>query len=177
MRNPIARIFKALPLSTHIQWLVCVLMFPCIYWYAGEPDLTDRPLDRSEGRIAWMGNPRHGYELLLQSDERIKKYERLFIQDERSSVSDPGSLRIGQNLRVDRYGDSIGNCWIGDKQVCVSNCVNDLKCKQDKHARDRQFFPWAVGFAIFGYTFTLIWVACGGQISPSRDKSSESRLR
>lgn len=137
--------------------------------------MTDRPLDRSEGRIAWMSNPRHGYELLLQPNEHIKKYERLFIQDGRSSVTDRGSLRIGQSLKVDRYGDSIGNCWVGDKQICVSNCVNDLKCKQDKQARDSQFFPWAVGFMIFGYAFTLIWVACGGKISPSRYKSFDSR--
>lgn len=138
--------------------------------------MTDRPLNRSEGRIAWMGNSRYGYELLLQPDEHIKKYERLFIRDERSSVTDRGSLRIGQILRVDRYGDSIGNCWVGDKPICVSSCVNDLKCKQDKQARDNQFFPWAVGFMIFGYAFTLVWEACGGQISPSRNKLSDSRL-
>jgi hypothetical protein len=174
MPNPIARIFKALPLSSHIQWLVCVLVFPCIYWYV-EPDMRDRPLERSEGRIAWMGNPRHGYELLLQTDQSIKKYEKLFIQDGRSSVPDRGSLRIGQHLRVDRYGDSIGNCWVGDKQICFSNCVSDFKCKQDKQARDRQFFPWTVGVMIFGYVLTLIWVACGGQIRPSVRRPSDSR--
>lgn len=67
-------------------------------------------------------------------------------------------------IRVDRYGYLVNSCWVGDKQVCVSRCTSDLHCKQMQAAFDSLLLPWEIGLTIFGYLFTLAWVACGGQI-------------
>lgn len=166
MPEPILHFFKGLSLKAHFMWLVILLIFPFSYWYVSDPDMTDRPLIHSEGRIAWVGNPKHGYELLLESDENTNRYQRLIILDGRSSVPGRVGFQINQRLSVDRYADLVANCWIANQQVCFSRCISDLQCKQKQQADNRWFLTWGTGLTLFGYLFTLAWVARGGRIMP-----------
>ena len=169
------RFFKGLSPAGHVSWLVLLLIFPLVDWYTGTPDMTDRPLAHSEGRIVWVGTPKGGYDLELQPDETVRQYQKVFIRGDRSTMVARDLLETGQRIRVDRYGDLVNNCWVGDKQVCVSRCTSDLQCKQTRAAFDSQVLPWGIGLTIFGYLFTLTWVACGGQIGLARKNSSGAR--
>lgn len=175
MSDYVLRFFQGLPPAGHVAWLALLLIFPLTAWYGANPDMTDRPLAHSQGRIVWVGTPKGGYEVELQPDAAIKQYQKVFIKGERSTVVDQGWLEVGQTIRVDRYGDQVSNCWVGDKQICVSRCSSDLQCKQKQAAFDDWVLPWEIGLTIFGYLFTLTWVACGGQIWPVPKESNSSR--
>lgn len=175
MPEYITRFFKGLPVTAHAHWLVALLVFPAIHGLTGPPDMIDRPMERSEGRITWVGHPKSGTEVLLQSEGSSKSLERLAIQGARSTVFELGLIRIDQKLRVERYGALVGNCWVGDKQVCFSKCTSDVQCKQKQQASNLLFLYWAIGLTVFGYFFTLVWVACGGQIWPNRKTPGDAR--
>jgi hypothetical protein len=175
MPEYIIRFFKGLALNAHAHWLVVLLALPASHWLTGPPDMTDRPMARSEGRITWVGHPKSGTEVLLQTDASTQRQERLAIQGARSTVFDVGLIRTDQRLRVERYGALVANCWVGEKQVCFSKCTSDLQCKQTQEARNLLFLCWAIGLTVFGYFFTLVWVACGGQISAKRKTPGDSR--
>ena len=174
MFDSIARFFKGFSPSAHAQWLGLLLIHLTVHLFTGNSDMTDRPLSYSEGRIASVGSLKGGYNLELQADDKIRKYERVFISGSRTMVVGRDAIFVGQHIRVERYGDQVGNCWIGDQQVCVSGCSSDLQCKEKQAAKDSLFLPWSVGLTVLGYLFTLTWVACGGQIWPTPKKRGEN---
>ncbi|WAH60379.1 hypothetical protein LZ023_12975 [Pseudomonas silvicola] len=164
MPDYVLQFFKGLSPAGHGSWLGLLVVFLLIDRFTASPDMTDRPLAHSEGRIVWVGVPKGGYDVELQPDESVRQYEKVLIRGERSTVVDRSLLEAGRMIRVDRYGDLVNSCWVGDKQVCVSRCTSDLHCKQMQAAFDSLLLPWEIGLTIFGYLFTLAWVACGGQI-------------
>lgn len=174
MPQYIVRFFKGLSRSAHLQWLATLLLFPIVAWWGGEPDMTDRPLTRTEGRIADVRNLRHGYELVLQSYANPKESEGLSINEGRTAVGDHGLIRYNQKFRGERYGNSVANCWVGDQQVCFSKCTSDLQCKERQEATNRLVLPWGVGLTLFGYLFTLTWLACGGKIGTEPKSPKDS---
>lgn len=172
MSDYVLRFFKGLSAAGHVSWLVLLVVFLLTDAYTANPDMTDRPLAHSEGRIVWVGTPKGRYDLELQPDESVRQYEKVFIKGERSEVVDRNLLEAGQRIKVDRYGELVNNCWVGSKQVCVSKCASDLQCKQRQADFENLVLPWEIGLTIFGYLFTLTWVACGGQIGLTPRKSS-----
>ncbi|WPP02008.1 hypothetical protein SFA35_11900 [Pseudomonas sp. HR96] len=160
----ITRLFNGLEPKVHIVWLALFLAYPIADWIAGEPVMIDRPLARSEGRITWVDNQRNGYKLLIRADDAGEASEQLFIWHSRSLVHSPALIASGQKLKVERYGNAVANCWVGDTQVCFARCSSELQCQQQEHASDRWLLPGWMAVTLFGYLFTLAWVACGGQI-------------